>query len=143
MMDLDILIDHGLSRFQLCSNLLAALCSRLLDLFQGHFPIAEFSTDRAAEEAVLVKHMSFTHVSRVESDQNLFLDKGRQGDVHVAVILEMNAILLDPACLGYGEQQQVKLVQRRWHPRHKSACFPSFLGVVSRFAMGSAMIVFQ
>src|SRR5579859_4262802 len=97
MMDLDILMNQGLSRFQFGSNLLATFCSRLLDLFQGHFAIAEFSAHRTAKETVLIEHMDFSEVSRVESNDNLFLDEGCERNIHVAMVLEMNAVLLDTA----------------------------------------------
>ncbi len=100
-MYLHISIDQSRSRIESCSNLLATLGPRLFDLFQAHFSVAEFGTDRTTEEAILIEHMDLSHVRRVVSDQNLFLDKGRQVDIHVTMALEMNAILLDPARLGH------------------------------------------
>ena len=81
MVHLHIPIDHGLSRTESCSNLLAALRPCLLDLFQTHFPVAEFGTDRTTKETILVEHMDLSQVSRVVLYQHLFFDKGRQGDI--------------------------------------------------------------
>src|SRR5437762_14314571 len=92
-------MNQSRSRTQSCSNLLATLGPCLFDLLQAHFSVAEFSTDRPTEEAILIKHMDFSHIGRVVSDQKLFLDKGRQVDVHVAMVLKVNPILLDPTRL--------------------------------------------
>ena len=100
-MYLHISIDESRSRIESCSNLLVTLGPRLFDLFQAHFSVAEFGTNRPTEEAILIEHMDLPEVSRVVSNENLFLDEGRQGDVHVAMALKMNAILLDPARLCY------------------------------------------
>jgi hypothetical protein len=63
-MHLHISIDQSRPRTESCSNLLATLGPRLFDLFQAHFSVAEFGTDRTAEEAILIENMYLSHVGR-------------------------------------------------------------------------------
>ena len=64
MVHLHISIDHDLPRTQFCANLLATLGPRLFDLFQAHFAVSEFGTDRTTEEVILKEHMDLSHVRR-------------------------------------------------------------------------------
>lgn len=49
---------------------------------------------------------------------------------------KLYSILLHAAGLGYGQQQQIQLLQRFGHMRQKATCFPAVLGRNARGAVG-------
>ena len=112
-------------------------------LLQADRLAGQLLADGPAEEAVLVVDADLGQVARVVADRHRLADVGRQRQVEVAEALEADAVLLDPARLGDGQQQQVELLQRVRQARQEAARLPALLGRDARLAVDALVVVVE
>jgi hypothetical protein len=67
--------------------------------------------DGGADEGVVVVDADLGDVARVVADRDGLADERRQGRREVALALEVDAVALDRAVLGHGQQQPVQFLE--------------------------------
>ena len=97
------------------------------DLLEADGAVGQVGADRPAQEAVLVEDPDLGHVARVVADDDALADVGGQHRVQVAQRLEVDAVGVDRARPGDGQEQQVELFQRAGHARDEGAGLPPLL----------------